>query len=77
MSEAIWGKGEWMVWWGPAATSIKANSQPGWCRLLCVPLLPRHHAPTPQELEHLYGEIQTEKQAVSGSRLPAAFVTFK
>lgn len=31
----------------------------------------------PQEMEHLYGEIQSEKQAVADSRLPAAFVTFK
>lgn len=30
----------------------------------------------PQEMEHLYGEIQSEKQAVADSCLPAAFVTF-
>lgn len=31
----------------------------------------------PQELDHLYGEIQTEKGAVEGKRRPAAFVTFQ
>lgn len=63
----------------PLQPRSKPTHNTGSCRrLLCVSLLPRHHASTPiQEMEHLYGEIQTEKQAVGGSRLPAAFVTFK
>lgn len=31
----------------------------------------------PQQLDHLYSEMRTERDAIKGERLPAAFVTFK